>query len=406
MEEKFIVYKRTNKFNGKVYIGITSKTLDRRWANGYKHNPHFQRAIEKYGKDGFIHEILFSGLTKEEACKKEIELIAFYDSTNPDKGYNISFGGTAPMWGRKHSEETKAKFKENVGEKNGFYGKHHNRENMPLNIPIVCLNTLEIFPSMTLAGENKTAQGCTGCTETNISRTLYGQLTAGKDQFGNELYWERYDSNLSLEYYENLYKQKKTQKEKHMQDFYKGLNLNYYRPIKQVVDILDGTIYNGAKEASEILNIDRSDINQCCRGEKQTAGNKIFLYLEDYEKLSKQQILDTIVNRWTTTFKGRTIRPIVCLNNNRLYKDAICALKITNTAYADTIRDCVDGVSPYGGECPITHQYLHWVTYDKYIQMTKEEIDEIIKNPISTHKPVYCKTTNKYFRDAKFGAEY
>ena len=79
--------------NGKVYIGITSLPITQRWSHGYKHNPHFFNAILKYGWDNIKHEILFTDLTKEEACKKEIELIAEYKSNQREFGYNKSSGG-------------------------------------------------------------------------------------------------------------------------------------------------------------------------------------------------------------------------------------------------------------------------------------------------------------------------
>lgn len=104
-----MVYKHTSP-KGKVYIGITSKKPRERWANGngYKSNPHFYRAIRKYGWQNFKHEILFENLTEEQANIIEQMQINYYDSTNPRKGYNISIGGGA-MTGRNHSSETKAK---------------------------------------------------------------------------------------------------------------------------------------------------------------------------------------------------------------------------------------------------------------------------------------------------------
>lgn len=63
--------------NNKVYIGITQQEPKQRWqgGKGYKENQYFYRAIQKYGWDNFQHEILFENLTKQEAEKKEIELI-------------------------------------------------------------------------------------------------------------------------------------------------------------------------------------------------------------------------------------------------------------------------------------------------------------------------------------------
>lgn len=136
----YFVYKHTSPSN-KVYIGITKQLPTRRWRNGksYSNNIYFTNAIKKYGWDNFEHTILFSNLTEEEAKIKEIESIAFYNSTNPNNGYNITLGGesgngyhhtddtkkrisssekgrVSPMKGRKHSEETKNKIsKSNKG---------------------------------------------------------------------------------------------------------------------------------------------------------------------------------------------------------------------------------------------------------------------------------------------------
>ena len=93
-EKLFIVYKHTSPSN-KVYIGITQQRIYKRFQNGmgYKHNKYFNKAIQKHGWNNFKHEILFDNLTKEEACKKEIELIAQYKSNQREFGYNLSSGG-------------------------------------------------------------------------------------------------------------------------------------------------------------------------------------------------------------------------------------------------------------------------------------------------------------------------
>ena len=98
--------------SGKVYVGITCKKNPRdRWNNGraYYQNKHFTNAINLYGWENFSHEILFSGLTKEEACAKERELIAQYRSNHPEHGYNNSVGGENPAEGAVVSDETRRK---------------------------------------------------------------------------------------------------------------------------------------------------------------------------------------------------------------------------------------------------------------------------------------------------------
>ena len=96
--------------DGKVYIGITSTSLKRRWWNGkgYKHNLHFTNAIKKYGWDNFQHIVIRDGLTKEQAEIAEIATIRHYKSRDPNFGYNMAKGGKlspASYEGRKRISE-------------------------------------------------------------------------------------------------------------------------------------------------------------------------------------------------------------------------------------------------------------------------------------------------------------
>ena len=108
----YIVYKHTCP-NGKIYIGITSQHPNSRWRNGdgYISNDHFYRAIKKYGWENIKHEILFKGLTKEESEKKEIELIALYNSTNPEIGYNMREGGSTSSFSEDSIEKMRQSHK-------------------------------------------------------------------------------------------------------------------------------------------------------------------------------------------------------------------------------------------------------------------------------------------------------
>lgn len=105
---RYLVYKHTSP-SGKVYIGITYKTIQERKNDGYGHNARFRNAVKKYGWDNFTHEIVADNLALEEAHRLEKELIAEAHSTDRNKGYNISPGGGSPFKGLKHTEATKAK---------------------------------------------------------------------------------------------------------------------------------------------------------------------------------------------------------------------------------------------------------------------------------------------------------
>ena len=92
--ENWTVYKHTSPSN-KVYIGITGREVHKRWNCGYGYyaQPYFYNAIVKYGWNNISHEILETGLTKQEAGEKEKYYIKQYKSDIPEYGYNISSGG-------------------------------------------------------------------------------------------------------------------------------------------------------------------------------------------------------------------------------------------------------------------------------------------------------------------------
>lgn len=121
----YIVYIHTNKRDGKRYIGITSQSPNRRWRNGqgYYENEHFYRAIIRDGWDNFTHEIVKAGLSKEEACCLEKQLIARYKSNDEHYGYNKSTGGEYPAEGVKLSEATKKKM--SVSHKGIVFSERH-----------------------------------------------------------------------------------------------------------------------------------------------------------------------------------------------------------------------------------------------------------------------------------------
>lgn len=83
--------------NGKVYIGITKRTLEQRFkfqGKGYVNQTFMYRAIQKYGWDNIGHYLLADRLLKQIAIELEKQLISKWDSANPKHGYNIDYGGT------------------------------------------------------------------------------------------------------------------------------------------------------------------------------------------------------------------------------------------------------------------------------------------------------------------------
>ena len=89
---KYTVYLRKMTATNKIYIGITKDTPEIRageTGEKYKNNKEFNHDIRLYGWANVLTEILYEGLTKEEALEKEHMLIYMLDARNPEKGYNI-----------------------------------------------------------------------------------------------------------------------------------------------------------------------------------------------------------------------------------------------------------------------------------------------------------------------------
>lgn len=92
-----IIYKSTNNITGKIYIGQTTHTLDKRIKGHIKEskiesNRPFMLSINKYGEDNFTFEIIDTANNIDELNDKEIYWINFYNSVSPN-GYNLTGGG-------------------------------------------------------------------------------------------------------------------------------------------------------------------------------------------------------------------------------------------------------------------------------------------------------------------------
>ena len=108
-EYPYIIYEAQNKLNGKVYVGLTTTTLEKRkkaHLNSAKRDSksHFHKAIRKYGEDNFEWYVMMTTKSLDTLYKLEIMTIASYEAWQT---YNISLGGEHPAYGMKHSEETK-----------------------------------------------------------------------------------------------------------------------------------------------------------------------------------------------------------------------------------------------------------------------------------------------------------
>lgn len=102
-----LVYKVTNKINGKSYIGQTTGSLRKRWNEHCRSSSHcvvLSNAIQKYGKESFSIELLNRFNSLHDLNEAESEYIILFNTLAPN-GYNLRKGGDNSL----HSTESKQK---------------------------------------------------------------------------------------------------------------------------------------------------------------------------------------------------------------------------------------------------------------------------------------------------------
>ena len=112
------IYCIENLINGKKYVG-QGLNVKKRMIKEHENSCALNGAIKKYGKENFKRYVLVY-CEEWELERLEKKCIKIFRSHTSEWGYNISWGGIAPMAGRKHSDET---IQLMSGENNPNYGK-------------------------------------------------------------------------------------------------------------------------------------------------------------------------------------------------------------------------------------------------------------------------------------------
>lgn len=221
-DRRWCVYMHTCKVNNKVYVGITSQNVEKRWQKGHGYlnknkdgtykQPLIARAMLKYSDwdNDWDHIVFAENLSMDDAKRIECLLVAFYDTQNPNKGYNICSGGEiSPMYGRCHSKNSINKMKENrphlFGENAPHYGKPHSKEtiikisqarmgisNDSVKVAI-CQYTLEgeLIDAFEYSGE--------ASEKTGISRSAIANCLCGYSKTAGGFIWKKSDEPITEE---------------------------------------------------------------------------------------------------------------------------------------------------------------------------------------------------------------
>ena len=259
----YTIYLRTNKINGKQYVGQSGvfKRREAQWRDlttNYANN-QLTEDREKYGLENFDVEILADVDTQEESWELEKKYILEYNTLHPN-GYNVSTGGGR---GFTYQEERNKKISEATkGENNYWYGKKFSDEH-----------------------RKKISEGNKGKKRSEEFKKHMSEISRGErnHSFGTKHTdeWKKHMSEIMTG--------RKMPKE--------SIEKTAKAKWKAVIQIKP----NGEKVRYECLNqvkdfgYDRSSVSECCEKKYLREGNNIYkkskwYWEKDYEKMLEEQL--------------------------------------------------------------------------------------------------------------------
>lgn len=216
----YTVYRHVSP-DGKSYVGLTKKNPIERWGyngNGY-HNQYFNKAIKKYGWDNIKHEILYTNLSLDEACQKEIDCIRKYNSYVA--GYNQTFGGECDT-----------------------------------SNPVIFINTGEVFEDIYIASKNF-----------NIPYTTI------RGYCNSNAISSRYDENGRYYCFAYYYPYKTYS--------IKDYIISKHRD-STIICLESGELYINAQEIERMTGLFATNIHKVCKRKYDNCGGLHFMYYKEY----------------------------------------------------------------------------------------------------------------------------
>ena len=296
---RFLVYKHIFP-NGKIYIGITTKSPSVRWGkNGYGYKTQFVgRAIRKYGWENIKHIIVRDNLTESDAKMIEKKMIKHYKTTDWSYGYNRTSGGDSKNHGYHLSNLEKEK------RANCAYSESLKRDIDCYGLDGKYIKTFhgykEIFNEL-------------GVVKSNVIQSAQHQIGRAKNYI-----FRFHDDNCG------------NQIEKYIESQPTNIKrVNQYSLDGQYIKT-----FNSASEAGRTLGVRPSGISACCLGKYKTSNN----YIWSFAEINKKEITPQ------KNMKPRRIVAQYDLQGNliQVFSTMKEAARITGIRY-DIIRHFMDG---------------------------------------------------------------
>lgn len=254
------VYKRTCP-NGKVYIGITSKSLEERMGSCYQNNLDFALAIKKYGKENIKSEVLEECETYDDArILEDYYIDLFQDICYNKAGNHKNTRNNASAQSCLHSDSCTVEPPQETLNIRPHYKEHivpltpkpKNRRSCPIDVYNLEGEYINTYPSA------KEASLALGVNHGDIISCCKGFKSDGKARYQVKGYIFRYSLDKLEEFPEEHHQCKK---------------VNQYtkegKYIKTFDSLTDAWLETGASIGS---------IGKVCKGLAKTSGGFVWKY--------------------------------------------------------------------------------------------------------------------------------
>lgn len=136
---------------------------------------------------------------------------------------------------------------------------------------------------------------------------------------------------------------------------------------KKVICLETKKIWNSASECAKEINSSESSVRHVCTRQNgnNTLKRKHFMYLEEYEKISKEEIDIFLMNNLFSSSKM-----VVCITTGKVFYSQIEATNYYFGCKKD-ITPCLKGKYKYSGK--INGKPLKWMYYNEYSKLINDE---------------------------------
>ena len=167
-------------------------------------------------------------------------------------------------------------------------------------------------------------------------------------------------------------------KNRYIDRFKKDLQIKNKKFTREVYQLNKDTLeiineFKSIAEASKETNILGTTINRNCRHKSNSAGGYSWIYKDEYEAISKEELHRLYSYKYkkpsSTEHYEKSKVSVICLNTKQVFDGIIDAIKYFGLCKGARIDAVCRGTRKSAGKHPRTNEPLRWAYYKDYIKI-------------------------------------